>query len=612
VDALTGNKTTAGPDTIPLNFQNNTFTERLNTISASHTGTFASAFQSKIYTDQTRYSPFIFLRSYENWLIDPSKFVFLNTTKPYSNLKYLSTTGNDVSQEEDFSCYFSANVNQHLNLGVSYEILYSRGFYDRSASRGKLANIFGNYQSPRYEAFWKASFNYIENMENGGITDDRYITDPLLMSGGLREYESLSIPVNLTEDRSYVKNTQLFFNHKYNLGFERTNPEDSLVKTFVPVTRFFHTLFLDLSQRAYYSDAVNLTYYDSTAYISDSYTADTAALLQIKNTLGISLLEGFNKWARTGIALFLEHDFRRYTRLSATASLKDTLNPYSGLYHLDKNLLWAGGELSKKEGKLLTYNALFKLCVVGDFIGDFELNGQMNTNLTLWNKPVSLQVGGFIKNNHPDYFLEHYYSNHFSWSRSFNNEYKTRLFGALDIPALGFNFSATIENLTNALYFNNEALPDQYQGNIQVIAANWKQHVQTGFLNWDNNVVYQLSSKPTIIPLPTLAVYSNLYYKGMISQVMTTQVGVDCWYHSSYYAPAFMPATGQFYTQQSVKIGHYPYMNVYANFHLKRMRFFVVYSHVSRYFANPTYFSTPHYPLNPAILKAGLSWNFYD
>jgi len=607
-----GEKTEAFPDTIPLDFQNNAFPERLNTIAAAHTGSFGSPFQSKIYSDQTAFSPFLFMRSYENWLIAPDKFTFLNTTKPYSNLKYLTTAGNDESQEEDFSFYFSANTNKYLNIGASYELLYARGFYEQSSTRSKLANAFGNYQSPRYEAFWKASYNYLENMENGGITDDRYITDPLQMSGGYSEYESLNIPVWLSDDRSRLKNHQLFFNHKYHIGFERADQTDSLKKTFVPVTSIIHTLFIDRSQRSYLSESVNLTYYDSVANIDDSYTADTAALFHIRNTVGLSLREGFHSWAKMGLTAFLEHDYRKYTGLSPSAALRDTANAYSRLKIHHENLLWIGAELSKRQGTVLTYSAFAKMCMLGEDVGDFELSGQLRTSFSLWNHPVKLTADGYIKNLHPDYFMDYYYSNHFSWNNDFRNEYKTRVNGSLDIPALGFSFSASLENLTNHLYFNDEAVPEQYSGNIQVLSANWKQHLGLGILNWDNNLVYQASSYPTILPLPTLAVYSNLYLKGMVSKVMTTQVGVDCKYHTSYYAPAYMPATGQFYTQQSVLVGNYPYMNVYANFHLKRMRFFVMYSHVSRLFADPQYFSSPHYPLNPAILKAGLSWNFYD
>ncbi len=612
IDAILGTHKPVLADTASLGFQNNAFPERLTTLSATHTGSFGSPFQSKIHTQKTEYSPFIFLRSYEQWLTAPEQFTFMNTTKPYTNLTYLTTFGNEQSQEENFKYFVSGNANKYLNLGASYEILYARGFYHRSSTRSKLANVFGNYQSPRYEAFWKGSYNYLENMENGGITDERYITQPLQMSGGMREYESLNIPTNLDDARSLLKNMQLFFNQKYNIGFSRTEKTDSTRKTFVPVTSIIHTLFIDRSQRSYLSESANLAFYDSTATISATHTADTAALFHIRNTIGLSLREGFHSWVKMGLTAFIEHDYRKYTRLYPNAPLKQSTNVFSGWRSHIENLVWGGAELSKQQGSVLTYNAIAKLCLLGEDAGDFELNGQLNTNLTLWNKPVQLVAGGYIKNLHPDYFLEEYHSNHFSWNKHFQNEYKTRIFGTLDIPAMGFSFSATVENLNNLVYFNNQAIPDQYGGNIQVFTANWKQHLSVGVLNWDNELYYQASSHRDILPLPDLTVYSNLYLKGVLSQVLLSHLGIDCRYHTSYFAPAYMPATGQFHTQAALKVGNYPYMNVYANFHLKRMRFFVMYSHLSRLFAEPQYFSTPYYPLNPTIIKAGLSWNFYD
>lgn len=635
LDAFLGEPIPTSVDTILLNFQNFTFSEKNKTLSSECLGNLGSPFLSKIYMDRTKESQFLFLQPYDNWITAPNEQFYYNTTTPYTNLQYLTTIGKETSQEDNFKFLFTVNANKYLNIGVDYEILYARGFYDRNSTRDKLTNIFGNYKSPRYEAFWKLSYSYLENFENGGITDDRYITNPLLMSGGLQEYESLSIPVALSDAKNQLKNKHLFFNHKYHIGFERTLyqkrdtalfplpyirdqkrediqiPIDTITE-FIPVTSLIHTLYVDQSQKSYRSETANLAFYDSIANINDKYTADTCSMLQIRNLFGISLREGFHKWAKFGLTGFVEQDFRRYTSYSPNSILKDSANSFSRTSSYNKNLLWAGGELSKRQGDVLTYDALAKICVVGEDLGDFELSGNLNTTFKLLDRPVILSANGYIKNLHPDYYLEHYYSNNFIWENNFLNEYKTRIRGSLSIPALGFSANAGVENLKNYLYFNNLATPAQFGGNIQVLSFNLKQHLGAGIINWDNDVVYQLSSNQTILPLPDLTIYSNLYLKFLISKVMLTQLGVDCRYHSDYYAPAYMPATGQFYTQQQVKIGNYPLMNLYGNFHLKRMRFFVMYSHLSRLFASPNYFSAPHYPMNPTVLKVGLSWNFHD
>jgi len=628
-----GDKTATEMDTLPLHFQNITFPEKSNTVGSQYLSNLGSPFQSKVYLDRTEKTPFIFGRVYENWLTSPEEQYFYNTTTPYTNLRYLTTFGNETSQEENFKFLFTVNVNKYLNIGVDYEILYSRGFYNHNSTRDKLANIFGNYQSPHYEAFWKLSFNNLENFENGGITNDEYITQPMKMSGGLSEYESLNIPVQFTDAKSLFKNTHFFLNHKYHLGFDRmdiikrdstedkktaakgASAEVDTIYTFVPVSSFIHTFYLDLGQRSYHSTTANSAFYGK-AYLDDSNTADTCSLLEVRNTLGLALVEGFHRWAKFGLTAFIEHDFRRYmrmvpnaTNLSNSTYSIPSVNPY---IHHDESLLWAGGELSRHTGELLNFSALAKICILGEKLGDFELSGNLKTTFRLWNHPVSLSADGSIKNQHPDYFLENYVSNHFIWGNRFQNENKTLIRGNLSIPALGFEAHAGVENLNNLIYFNTNAVPDQYSGNVQVISLQLKQHLGAGILNWDNEAVYQLSSNQNVLPLPDLAVLSDLYLKFTLSKVLHSHLGLDCRYNTAYYAQAYMPAIGQFYNQKELKIGNYPFMNAYANFHLKRMRFFILYSHLSRFFVQPNYFSAPHYPLNPAIIKVGLSWNFYD
>ena len=96
-------------------------------------------------------------------------------------------------------------------------------------------------------------------------------------------------------------------------------------------------------------------------------------------------------------------------------------------------------------------------------------------------------------------------------------------------------------------------------------------------------------------------------------KVLTIQLGVDVRYHTAYYANAYMPALGQYHLQNKLLIGNYPQMNIYANFHLKTMRFFVQYYHWNKgLFGGNNYFAAPGYPINPATFQFGLSWNFWN
>lgn len=174
-----------------------------------------------------------------------------------------------------------------------------------------------------------------------------------------------------------------------------------------------------------------------------------------------------------------------------------------------------------------------------------------------------------------------------------------------------------IENIKNYTYFNQQALPEQFGGNIQVLSATLSQDFKLGILHLDNEVTWQKSSNSTILPLPDLSLYHNLYIDFKLAKkVLSVQLGADARYFTKYHAPAYMPATGQFHlqpTNDQVEIGGYPIVNVYANLHLKRTRFFVMMYHVNDGLINrPNAFYAPHYPINPRLLKFGVSWNFYD
>ena len=92
--------------------------------------------------------------------------------------------------------------------------------------------------------------------------------------------------------------------------------------------------------------------------------------------------------------------------------------------------------------------------------------------------------------------------------------------------------------------------------------------------------------------------------------MLTVQLGANVYYHTAYYAPYYEPATQQFQLQDEanrVKVGNYPLINAYANFHLKQARFFVMAYNLGSKFVDPNYFSLPHYPLDPMVLKMGVS-----
>ena len=580
------------PDTAHLNFQLLNHIDQYS-VSNAFRGNLGSPIQSKVFTDRVLSHDFIFADAYYPYIRQIESAVFYDTNVPYSSLYYLSG-GTNYQEDEQFRFLFTVNPNKKLNIGTTLDYLFARGEYKNLATNRFAGSLFATYNGNRYKFTAHASSNTLNSFENGGIEDVKYIT------GNVR-YDPLNIPVNI-EGYSKFKHNQLYYNHQYNLGFERNDTinKDSVVQSWVPVTVFAHTLQVDDLQKWYYEKSVEKQFYKNT-YLNKAFTNDTASLLLISNRFSVSMSEEFNKWLNFGLTAYIDNKLEQYGFLTDTVLNSD--------FQSNTKI---GGILSKNRSKVFKFNINGEFTVLGPKIGDFLLHANLGGYFNLWKQKIELEAKGYVKSQTPSFFYNYYQSNHFRWSNDFDKTYTTHLEGKFSIPTQSLSLKVSVENIAKHIYFDGNALPAQQDGNTQVVVAGLSKDFHLGKFSLENIAIYQLSSHQEIIPLPDLVLYHNLYYHDIWFKVLSIQTGVDLRYHTEYFAPAYMPATGQFHNQSVMKTGNYPQFNVYLNAHLKRTRFFVQYYHINQLFMRGNYYSIPGYPINPATLKIGLSWNFYD
>jgi hypothetical protein len=576
-------------DTIALNYHAKTIPVYNKTIGSSWLGNLGLPSQSMIYFDRNKHNlqhSFLFRDNYLVNFISPEDIVFYNTKTPFSNITY-HTGGFSYREEDNISGLFTVNATPKLNFSLQAKHIYGRGAYQAQGSDGLSGALYGSYLDNKYGIHFIAALNNLKHFENGGIADISLLNTTI---------ESYNLPTNLSNAWSIYNSFYLYASHYYNIGF--TNDQE----TFIPVTTIGHTISYEQNQKKYYENSIG-SYYQNN-YYSTVATNDTASYNVLKNVAYISLNEGFHKWALMGIRAFVEMEVEEQTGLTADWTLSKEQNI----------VLYAGGEISKTKCAL-TYNALGKLLLVGDERGGYELSGDVNTKLMLGQQEVSIGGKAFLLSSNPSYFMENYYSNHFIWERNFSNTLRSHVCGFIKIPNKNTTIllKAGVENIHNYLYFDTNALPAQYENSIQVLHGEAKLNIHIGNVHLENAAIFQTSSHENILPLPSLSSYHNVYYTNTLFKVLNMQLGADCRFHAAYYANAYMPATGQYYRQTDTLIGNYPFINLYANFHLKRTRFFVMYYNLSEaIFANKNYMLVPNYPLNPGMIKFGLSWNFYD
>ena len=630
IDERLGNTFEAPVDTVQHAFQNTNDTGG-PTGHYTYLGNLGAPHISHVFFERKETSQFFFTDPYDFTVKRPEDIVYTNTKSPFTNLTYYKQ-GDGRYGEERFKAYFAVNVNKRLGFGFDIDYTYGRGKYTSQSTALFNGNLFAYYRGDNYDMHFSFINENLKVAENGGIADDRYITHPLEMAEGRKTYATYDIPINLND--IWNKNTgyHAFLTHRYNLGFYRdiTQENDTVSRSeFVPVTSFIHTVKLDMNRRKYisYDKNQNQTYFQNNFLGNDS--TDVTKHLSIKNTVGVSLREGFNKWAKAGLTAFMSFEHRRFT-------LTDTLDGTAGRRiptDHKENILSVGGQLIKEKGKTLHYNVLGEVALIGEDAGQFSIEGQGDLNFRLFGDTVRLIANAYVKNLNPTFYYRHFHSKHYWWDNNdLSKIMRTRIEGKLNIDRWRTQLKVGVENIKNYTYLDNTSVQvtdkqdkvsyknniavSQHSGNIQVFNAALRQDFKLGILHLDNEIVYQKSSNQQVLPLPDLVLYHNLYIQfGLAKKVLNIELGADVRYFTQYYAPDYAPAIGQFYLQNPdtrFKLGGYPLVNAYLTLHLKRTRIFVQMYNLIQGTGEKSYFLAPHYPLNPRILKLGLSWNFFD
>ena len=622
VDPIFGNRIDADVDTLMHLFQNDDHPEgregEYNSLS-----NLGSPRINRIFIHRQAEPDFVFTQPFSQFIIPPDQFRHFNTKSPYMNLTY-TWCGEKRTGHDRFRALYANNVGKRFNFGGIFDYFYGQGYYDHQSTSFMNATGFASYTGERYDMHFHYTHNYMKWAENGGIEDDGYITRP---EDQPQSFEPNEIPVRLSATWNRMENDEVQFNHRYHVGFTRVDSDSVRTwETFVPVTTFFHSASLQKYSKAYIEqDNPVGTYhtYDFMPFTTDA--TDRYKFLQVQTLAGISLREGFNRYAVAGLSAYAGYRYRRY-------DMPDVVtidgSPAEVRSHPTESDVLVGGQIIRTQGHLIHYNVDATLVAAGTNIGEFDVSGHGELNIPLLGDTAQVAVNAKVSSTTTTYNMEHYHSKHAWWDKSFDKVFHTRIVGTITIPHTHTVLTAGIDNIKNYIYLADEGtdvttsgttyqthniVAQQNGSPIQVLTASLRQDLKFGPVHLDNVVTWQNSTQKDILPLPALSTYSNLYLRFVVAKVMHCEIGGDMTFFTRYYAPDYSPVVGLFTTQNPnhrIQIGGYPLISVYANILLKKCRFYVQYYHVNQRDGNS--FWAPHYPMNPGGLRFGISWNFYD
>ncbi len=626
-------------------------------IGVAYTGNANSPWLSHIFFDrESQEQDFVFLAGFQGMRFAPERATFYDTRTPFTYIHY-RTNYDDTFLEEVITGTLSFNLGKRLNLGASVDHVGALGYYESGHSRNTNYRLFGSYRSDRYDLWLSLGNDDLRQNESAGIANLDYILHPDRYTSGRIRITSKDVPVHLPGNLLYNRLTSghTFVSHRYKLGHKRTiQVVDSVVREasgaglppgaimdesrigrgrpspsrpikeavlrdstiFVPVGSISHQLSYGKHTRLMRSGVADerwLTFFGepqrNITRTTDQTTGtetisvlpyDQVRLETLRNTLSLSLVEGFRPWVKAGLSAYLRTENNWVYRPDEADATR--------LVRTDKLFsAFAGAELSRTTGRGLNFALRGELGVLGHDIGAIKLEGNLETSVRLMGRDFALKADGNLYNMRPSYLAAHHQGTWGGWDKDFSFVRRLDLGARLDLTSWGTWAELRTASLQNHLYWTRTGEAMQHNSLVQTTMLRLGHRYQVGALGWRLEGAYQLSTDEAIVPLPMLTAHADLFLDFYIAGVLRSQIGVEGYWHSSYYAPYYHPAVMQFVQQSEAKVGgKAPLLSAYASFRHKNTRFYFKMFNVGEAFFSTDRQTMYSYVHNPMGLQIGL------
>lgn len=357
------------------------------------------------------------------------------------------------------------------------------------------------------------------------------------------------------------------------------------------------------------NDEVGRNFYNNMFYINPTSSADSTRMLTVDNKLFFRL----QPWARDAVVSQISGGLG-YQWNSIYAFNPDMFLTGNGNRSLHDLYVYAGARGQYR--KYLNWGAQARYSFLGYWQNDFSVDADLDVSFYPFkDKSEPIVLGGKFSTSlkEPDWFSQHYYSNHYVWDNDFGKTSTTKVEAFLDIPKWRLEASFSYGLVNNYLYNDTLGVIRQHDGLINVMSGYVRKDFKLWKFHLDNKILFQYSSNRDVLPLPMLTFHMRYYLElEAVRNVLTVQIGADATMNTPYYAPAYNPALGTFQLQTRELIGYNPYIDVFLNMQWKRVNVFIKVINVGQGWPDGgNMFSAYHYIRPYRGFKLGIHWPFY-
>lgn len=567
-----------------------------------------------------------FYEPYEVYSFSPGTVPMYNTKTPYTELSYWGTLfANTEKEESDIHILTTQNIYPALNMTLSYDRTGANGMLDSENVNNRTAHAGLNWLGKKYNAHLGYIFNSVRKAENGGVVDNFWIRDTTV--------ESREVAVHLTDADNVIKKNTVYLNQTYRIPFnflkkigskKDTSSVDTaaeetktkLMDTDVTTAFIGHNSEYSVYTKTYtdkigLSDLDGRNFYNDRFYINPTTSYDSLRVMKLENKVFIKLQPWSDDAIVSNINAGIGNRILSYYMFSPTGYLTK-----------QKNTVWNSaylyGGASGQFRKYLSWDAQGYYTFAGPEINDFGISANARFSAYPFrrhkNEPISV-IGHFETTlDEPEFFQQHYFSNHLRWENDFKKISTTRLEGTLEIPYWELSLSAGYTQLFNNVYYDTEAVAQQNTDAMSVLKFSAMKNFRVWKIHFDNQALVQFSSNEDVLPLPLAALNLKWYLQfDIVKNVLQMQIGANTLYTTAWYAPAYSPESGMFHNQNKEKYGNSPYIDAFVNMQWKRACIFVkmVNANMGWPMNSADYFSAAGFIRPQRAVKFGIWWPFY-
>lgn len=557
----------------------------------------------------------------EPWTYSHRNLPHYNTKVPYTELAYFGTLfAKEAKISDNLHLFTTQNIVPAFNFSLLYDRFGGKGFLDREETANKTAVIQANYLGKRYTAHAGFIHNAINRQENGGMQDVSWIRDTTV--------DSRDIRITLQNASSKIVKNTVFLDQQLRIPFtfiEKMRARRDSTYQYDPegLNRDITTAFIGHSSEwsvytRNYTDVITDNY--GKALYNDVFrygtaTADSMRVTRLDNKVYIRL----QPWSSDGAVSRLDVGAGDYLKHYFDST---TVRPQN---HVENSFyVYAGAE--GQLFKTAWWDAKARFVVLGHDAGDFSVEADAGFRFFPFRRarksPLSITAHFESTLENPTFYQQHLNLNHYSWDNAFSKISTTRLQGHLDIPYWRLSADVGYALLAGNLYYDTGGIIRQNSSPMSVLSAQLRKEFKIGPVHLDHRALFQLSSNPDILPLPAVALNFRYYVEFVVQRneqrqtVMTMQAGVDGYFNTAWYSPAWNPNLGVFHNQTERLYNNGPWFSIFVNVQWKRACVFIKYQNAGMGWPllHPDYFSADRYIVTQSGmdgLKFGIYWPFY-